>query len=127
MPTAYVPLDLTDSSYAFENLTTATYTSIVSATGLDMDHSAVGVMVVKNTTGGNLTLNITVPQPASSGFSDIGITPPVKAYIVPLNETVIIANMGSYLDPSTQKLTVDATGNGLDFLAFNQVNRSAKS
>lgn len=128
MPTAYTPINLTASNYAATNITDATFTAITSGTGLEMDHADVGTMLVKNTTGGAINFSITVPQPASSGFSDINVGDALtKTYSVDANDTLIIANMGAYQDPSTQKLTVDSGGAGLEFLAFNQVNRSAKS
>lgn len=127
MATPYVPIDLADSSYAGVNITDATFTAIVAATGLEMPHADVGVMRVKNTTGGALTFKITVPQPAESGFALIGKTVTTQDYTIDANDTHDIANMGAYADTTTQLLTVDASATGLEFYATKPVNAFAKS
>lgn len=122
--------DLTASSFAEVNLTDYTFQAITSGTGIEATHGDVGVMIVKNTTAGGLTFSITIPTPLQSGLDLIGKTVTDQSYTVPANKTILVANMGAYQDTSSgsssQKITVDASGAGLQVLFLKPVNPSYK-
>lgn len=125
-PTDYVPESLTNTGYDLDNFTTATWVAIVSGTGLRMPHQDVGVMLVKNTTGGNLTFKITVVTPARSGLDEIGKSITTQDYTIPFNGTndlkVAIANAFAYRGQDANSyLTVDASATGLEFRAYQPI------
>lgn len=128
MPTAEAPKDLTASSFALLNVSDATWTEIVSGTGIDADQNSVGIIFARNTHASVArTLSITVPQPSESGFSAIGVTPPTKDYTLPANSKICaIANMKAYQDPSTSKITIDADGADVEIMLFNPVSPGNK-
>ena len=124
MPTAETPKDLTATSFALLNISDATWTGIVSGTGIDATHSSVGVILARNThASATRKLQITVPQPSGSGFDAINITPPVKEYTLPaVSKICAIANMASYNDPAnSNKIVIDADGADVEIMLISPV------
>ena len=119
--------DPTSSSFAALNITLAdlTYQAITAGTGIEAAHSDVGAIKVKNTSGGDLTLKITVPNPQDSGLDAIGKTVTTKDYVIPSGKQHELANMGAYKDSgNNQKIVFDASGAGLHIHCSKPINPS---
>lgn len=125
MPTAETPKDLTATSFALLNISDASWTEIVSGTGIEATHSKVGVILARNTDAlASRTLNITVAQPSGAGFDAINVTPPDKQYTLPANSKICaIANMGSYNDPAnSNKIVIDASDANVEIMLIEPVS-----
>jgi len=121
--------DPTASSYAGLNITLAdlTYQAITAGAGIEAAHADVGAIKVKNTTGGDLTLKITVPTPTDSGLGAIGKSVTTKDYVIPANKQYELANMGAYKDSGNdQKIVFDASATGLSIHCSKPINPSFK-
>ena len=89
------------------NLSTATYTSMVSGAtnGLEYAWEGTSSVLLKNGNTSPATFTFVVPVPSGSGLSAIGSTPTSKAYSVAAGVTHYVPNADAFRNPTTGKVT----------------------
>lgn len=118
MATAITPVDLSASNYAGENITTATFDTIASGTGVDFDFSAATHMILRNDdTVSTRTFTVTIPIPPDSVLADTNSEPADKTYAV-LKEEQIIVKLADAMRDSNGKVTVDCDGANCKIRAY---------
>lgn len=104
------------------NLSTATYTTMVSGAGNGLEYQWEGTsaVVLKYTGVGTASFTFTVPSPAGTGLAGIGSVPTPKVYSVASGEILYVPNADAFRDPTTGKVTFISNSSSCSALAIAQ-------
>jgi len=121
MATAITPKNLTDSSYAGENMTDATFDDITSGTGVDFNFvDADMVMLYNDHASASRVFTITIPIPADSVLADTNSDPADKTYTVPAKKYWPVP-LADAMNDSNGKVTIDCDDTDCKIRAYKVV------